>query len=85
MVDTAILEAALGVNIDKSQYHELHGQWIWTLNRYFDIRLAGGAVLPGEGYKDIAQTVFTCGPTHTSQCEGEDVLLYGEARFRVNF
>jgi hypothetical protein len=58
---------------------------MWTINRYFDIRLAGGAVLPGSGYKDIARTVTTCGPNGTSQCQGEDVLLYGEARIRVLF
>jgi hypothetical protein len=85
MVDTALVEDALGVHVSKAQYHELHGGWMWTVNRYFDIRLSGSVILPGEGYKDIAETVLACGSAGTSRCEGEDVALVGEARFRVLF
>jgi hypothetical protein len=85
MIDTALVEQALGVSVNETQYHEIHAGWQWTLNRHFDIRLAGSVVLPGEGYKDIAQTVFTCGNSGTARCQGEDPLLAGEARFRVTF
>jgi hypothetical protein len=85
MVDSQLAEDALGVNVDESQYHEIHGQWFWTINRFFDIRLSGGVVLPGKGAEDIAQTVSACGPTRSNPCQAEDVALYGEARFRVQF
>jgi hypothetical protein len=85
MVDAELVEQALGVSVNKTQYHEIHAGWEWTLNRHFDIRLAGSVVLPGEGSKDIAETVFTCGNTGTARCQGEDVALTGEARFRVLF
>jgi hypothetical protein len=85
MVDTQLVEDALGVSVDEHQYHEVHGQWLWTLSRHFDIRLAGGVVIAGNGAEDIAQTVSACGPTRSNPCQAEDVALYGEARFRVTF
>jgi hypothetical protein len=85
MVDSRFVEDALGVKVDEHLYHELMAGWMWTLNQYFDIRLAGSIAIPGDGSKDIAQTVTTCGATRTSPCSGEDIALAGEARFRVQF
>jgi hypothetical protein len=85
MIDTELIERALGRNIDETQYHEVMLQWQWTLNPHFDIRLTGNALFAGEGSKDIAESVLRCGSTRTAPCEGEDVALAGEARFRVQF
>ena len=85
MTDTDLVEAALGVNVSKSLYHDIGAVWTWTLNSHFDIRLMGQIILPGEGSKDIAQTVFACGPAGVTQCEGEDPALEAEARFRARF
>jgi hypothetical protein len=42
--------------------------------------------MPGEGYKDIAW-LADCNLTATGvqACEGNDVALTGEARFRARF
>jgi hypothetical protein len=86
MVDSKIVEQAFGnVNIDEAEYWEIAAQWTWTLNEHFDIRLTGSVIIPGNGSKDIAQTTFTCGENHNVQCQGDDVALQGEARFRARF
>ena len=82
MTESALIEAALGVDVGKSLYHDLGVVWQWTLNSHFDIRLAGQVVLPGDGSKDIAETV-TC--PDGSACQGEDPALEGEIRFRARF
>lgn len=89
MVDTALLERAFAPEIQsgrirgirKTQYHEVGGFWSWTLNPHFDIRLSGNIAIPGEGYKDLAR-LATC---NGRPCEGDDVALVGEARFRARF
>jgi hypothetical protein len=72
--------------IDKAQVHEFGGYWQWTLNPYFDIRLAGNAAFLGEGGKDLAQ-LADCNTSvpGTQSCGGKNVALKGEARFRARF
>jgi hypothetical protein len=91
MVKTNLIEAAFapelgGRKIRNTQYHEVGGFWQWTLNPHFDLRLSGNIAIPGEGYKDIAQ-LADCNPAATGvqACEGDDVALTGEARFRARF
>jgi len=95
MVKTTLLNvafapdlAAIGrQSIHKTQYHGIGGYWMWTLNPYFDIRLAGEILVPGEGYKDIARVAncnFAPGGAFQS-CDGNDPALRAEARFRARF
>jgi hypothetical protein len=94
MLHTGLLERAfvVGVDpgftgkIDKAQIHEFGGYWQWTLNPYFDIRLAGNAAFLGEGFKDLAQ-MADCNlqAPGTQFCGGKNVALKGEARFRARF
>jgi hypothetical protein len=83
--DTATMEARAGVSIDEAMYHEVMGEWNWTLNRHFDIRLAGSISIPADGVKDLAATETSCGPTGTTACEGEDPALQASVRFRARF
>jgi len=92
MVKTALLETAFapqlaGKGIGKSMYHEFGGFWMWTLNPYFDIRLAGDLAFTGNGYKDLAHLANcnTGGVGAFITCGGSTVALRGEARFRVRF
>jgi hypothetical protein len=64
----------------------LAGYWLWTLNPYFDIRLAGAIGIPGGGYRDPAQ-LANCNAMHGSVVaySGNDVAPTGEARFRARF
>jgi hypothetical protein len=84
MLDSSIIETALGRNIDESLYHEVMLVWEWTLNRHFDIRLSGSVLIPGSGAKDIAETSTTenCA---AGGCLGEDLGFHGQARFRARF
>jgi hypothetical protein len=82
MVDSRLIELAIGRSVDESQWHELMAAWLWTISPHFDIRLTGNVVIPGEGAKDIAGAV-NC--RVGVPCEGEDVALAGEARFRARF
>jgi hypothetical protein len=84
MLDSSIIETALGRNIDETLYHEIFLSWEWTLNRHFDIRLSGSVLLPGSGAKDIAETSTTenCA---LGGCLGEDIGFHGQARFRARF
>ena len=91
MVNTNLVEVAFapelgGRGIRKTQYHEVGGFYQWTLNPYFDIRFSGNIAIPGGGYKDIAR-LADCNLTATGvqACEGNDVALTGEARFRARF
>jgi hypothetical protein len=94
MLHTGLLERAFVVGIDpgftgkidKGQVHEIGGYWQWTLNPYFDIRLAGNAAFLGEGSKELAN-LSDCNPNvaGTQSCGGKNVALKGEARFRARF
>jgi hypothetical protein len=93
MLNSALLEQAFRVGVDPgftgkfdlAQIHEFGGYWQWTLNPYFDIRLAGNIAFLGEGYKDLAQlSDCTTGPGFSS-CGGKNTALKGEARFRARF
>jgi hypothetical protein len=85
MADTSLLDRRLGVPISNALYHSLTAQWMWTLSRHFDVRLAGGVIFPADGLKDIARTsrAFPC--TAADPCEGEEPALWGEARVRARF
>jgi hypothetical protein len=90
MLKSDILEDALGVSIGNTLYHEIFAQWQWTLNRHFDIRLAGSLALPGGGAKDIAETSTATatgapGSAAGCPCDGDNPALQGEARFRARF
>jgi hypothetical protein len=94
MVNTGLLERAFVQGIDpgftgrirKSQVHELGGYVQWTLNPYFDIRLAGNVAILGDGFKDLARLADCDQQTPGFQaCAGKNVALKGEARFRARF
>jgi hypothetical protein len=81
LLQIAFAPELAGREMSKTQYHELGGFWMWTLNPSFDIRLSGNIAIPGEGYKDLGR-LATCG---TRACEANDLALVGEARFRARF
>jgi hypothetical protein len=74
-------------SINKTLYHELGAFWMWTLNPYFDFRLTGNIGINGEGGKDIARLANCTRETQPGfrSCQGDDVALKGEARFRARF
>jgi hypothetical protein len=84
MLDSDIVEAALGTSVSNTLYHEAFVQWEWALNRHFDIRLSASVLIPGSGAKDIAETSTTenCA---AGGCLGEDIGVHGQARFRARF
>jgi hypothetical protein len=84
MLDSSIIEAALGRSVKESLYHEVMLVWEWTLNRHFDIRLSGSVLIPGEGAKDIAES-STTENCLVGGCQGEDIGFHGQARFRARF
>jgi hypothetical protein len=94
MLHTGLLERAFVVGIDpgftgkieKAQVHEVGGYYQWTINPYFDIRLAGSMSFLGEGFKDLAR-LADCNTSvpGTQSCEGKSTALRGEARFRARF
>jgi hypothetical protein len=91
MVKTGLLETAFapqlaGQGIGKSMYHEFGGFYQWTVNPYFDIRLAGDLAFAGNGYKDLAR-LADCDSTlpGVQSCGGKNVALRGEVRFRARF
>jgi hypothetical protein len=72
-------------HIRKALYNEVGGFWMWTLNPHFDIRLAGTIAIPDGGYRDIGR-LANCNPGGArAGCDGNDVALQGEARFRARF
>jgi len=73
-------------HIGKGVYHEAGGYWLWTINPYFDFRLAGTLGFAANGSKDLAQ-LSDCKPNvpGVQSCQGKDVALHGEARFRARF
>jgi hypothetical protein len=93
MVNTDLLEIAFAPElagrtrgIRTAQYHGIGGNWVWTLNPHFDIRLAGEISVPGSGYQDIAR-LADCEPgiPGVQSCDGNDPALRAEARFRARF
>jgi hypothetical protein len=91
MLDTSLLETAFapelaGRSIAKNQIHEIGGFWMWTLNPHFDIRITGNAAILGNGFKDIAR-LADCNPgvPGVQGCQGDNVALKAEARFRARF
>jgi len=93
MVTTNLLERAFVVGIDpgftgrirKEQIHEVGGFWQWTLNPYFDIRLAGNVAYLGSGFRDLARLADCDTGPGFSSCGGKNLALKGEARFRARF
>ncbi len=77
-------DEVLGGNIDNTLYHEITGVWAWTLSKHFDIRAIANFFVPGDGTKDLAATVTTCGDG-TEACKGEDLSFRGTLRFRARF
>ncbi len=91
IVDARLLELALapelaGRGLRKTVYHGIGGNWQWTLNPNFDIRLSGEIAVPGSLYKDLA-SLADCDPRTTGRqsCDGNDPALRAEARFRARF
>jgi hypothetical protein len=77
---------AVLANFDQNLTHEFSVVYIWTLNPHFDIRLSGNIIVPLDGSKDIARTQ-DCEPSvpGLQSCDGDDLALRGEARFRARF
>jgi len=93
VVSSALLNTAFIQGVDpgfngkirKSLYNEVGGFWMWTLNPYFDIRLAGNVAIPDGGYRDIGR-LANCNPSGPrAGCNADNVALSGEARFRARF
>jgi hypothetical protein len=90
VMDTEVIEQELlaregvAVYVVVSMTHELVAAYSWTPNPWFDIRLYGCSIIPSEGVKDIASEQV-CDNATGASCEGEDVALRGELRFRFRF
>jgi hypothetical protein len=93
VVSSALLNAAFIKGVDpgfngkirKSLYNEIGGFWMWTLNPYFDIRLAGNISIPDGGYRDLGR-LANCNPSGPRVgCNTDNVALSGEARIRARF
>jgi hypothetical protein len=94
MVDSKLLEIAFAPelaaqgkrHISKGIYHEVGAYWLWTLNPNFDIRLAGNLAFAAEGSKDLAElSDCNLNAPGVQRCQGKDVALHAEARFRARF
>jgi len=91
MVNTTLLAVAFapelaGRGIGTAQIHELGGYYQWTVNPYFDIRLAGNLAFLGSGFKDLARLADCDLATPGVQaCDGNNLALKGEVRFRARF
>jgi hypothetical protein len=72
-------------HIRKALYNEVGGFYQWTLNPFFDIRLAGNIGIPDGGYRDLGR-LANCNPSGArAGCDSNDLALSGEARFRARF
>jgi hypothetical protein len=94
MVSTKLIDIAFAPelaaqgksSIGKGIYHEVGGFWLWTLNPYFDIRLAGTLGFAADGSKDLAKlSDCNLNAPGVQSCKAEDVALHGEVRFRARF
>jgi hypothetical protein len=87
VMETEPLEEITGVaSISKSMTHEIGMLYEWAPNPHFDIRLMGAVVIPSDGVKDIASAQDCDFDTPGVQsCDGNDVALYGQVRFRARF
>jgi hypothetical protein len=85
LLETAFAPELGGKSLRKGQNHEFGGYWMWTLNPHFDIRLSGNIAYLGTGFRDLV-LLSNCatGPSRQS-CEGEDLALKADARFRARF
>jgi hypothetical protein len=94
MLNSSLLEQAFVVGVDPgyrgkfdlAQNHEIGGYWEWTLNPYFDIRLAGNAAIAGKGFQQLAD-MADCNLQQPGfqNCTGKTTALKGEIRFRARF
>jgi hypothetical protein len=94
MINNNLLETAFAPEIQagvirgirKDLYHDIGAFWMWTLNPHFDIRVTGNMGIAAGGYKDLAR-LADCNPTAAGRqaCQGEDIALKGEVRFRARF
>jgi hypothetical protein len=94
MLNSSLLEQAFVVGVDPgyrgkfdlAQNHEIGGYWEWTLNPYFDIRLAGNAAIAGKGFQQLAD-MADCNLQQPGfqACTGKTTALKGEVRFRARF
>jgi hypothetical protein len=81
------LEEVTGLaSVSKSMSHELGFLYEWAPNPHFDIRLMGAMVIPSSGIKDIA-SIQDCdfNTPGVQACDGNDLALYGQVRFRARF
>ena len=80
------LEEIVGVSVDESISHEFGLLYTWAPNPHFDFRVFGAIVLPTDGIEDIA-SVQDCDfdTAGVQSCDGEDIALYGQVRFRARF
>jgi hypothetical protein len=76
----------VAVSVDESILHELALMYTWTPNLHFNIRVFGSIGIPSDGVEDIASAqdcnVAVAG---LQPCDGDDVALKGEIRFRAQF
>ncbi len=87
--------AARGIGgIRTTQYHEIGGSWLWTLNPNFDIRLSGDLAIAGGAYRDLAHLaicdpggIIPAGQTYATAtpCGGKNLATHAEVRFRGRF
>jgi hypothetical protein len=85
VMESAPLEASIGgASVDEGMVHEFSAMYTWSLNKHFDIRTVGSLSLAASGGQDVAESVV-CNAVTGEACDGEDVALRGEVRFRARF
>jgi hypothetical protein len=85
VMESAPLEALIGgASVDEAMVHEFSAMYTWSINKHFDIRAVGNLSLAASGGQDVAESVV-CNPSTGETCDGEDVALRGEVRFRARF
>jgi hypothetical protein len=87
VIESEPLEVLSGVdNVDEVMSHEFGLLYTWAPNPHFDFRVFGALVLPSDGIEDIASAQDCDFDTAGVQsCDGEDIALYGQVRFRARF
>jgi len=85
VMESAPLEALIGgASVDEAMVHEFSAMYTWSISKHFDIRTVGSLSLAASGGQDIAESVV-CNAATGEACDGEDVALRGEVRFRARF